>query len=157
MQLQTLDDWMIRRLQKLGANIVDLLCVYFKHIRSILELAVPVWNASRTVSGEHITQLERIQKTALHIILGEEYKCALEMSGLDKLTERRGKIYLTFAMRAVKHSKFSNWFKQNVLKFCTVYSKTERFISNFTELLNIHFEKKKNWSDLLNVDCDSEL
>ena len=91
MQLQTLDDWMIRRLQKLGANMVDLLCVYFKHIRSILELAVPVWNASRTVSGEHITQLERIQKTALHIILGEEYKCALEMSGLDKLTERRGK------------------------------------------------------------------
>ena len=56
----------------------------------------------------------------------------------------KGEICLTFAMRAVKYSKFSNWFKQNVPKFCTVYSKTERFISNFTELLNIHFEKKKN-------------
>ena len=149
--------WMIRRVKKLGANRADLLDVYCKQIRSILEFAVPVWNAS--LSGDHITQLERIQKTALHITLGEDYKsynCALKMSGLDKLTDRRRKICLTFAKKALKHSKFSNWFKQNrkttntrqkVPKFCRVYSNTRRFerspISNLTELLNAHFEKKK--------------
>ena len=148
--------WMIRRLKKLGADTVDLIEVYCKQIRSILEFGVPVWNASLT--GDNITQLERIQKTALHIIYGEgykSYKCSLKMSGLEKLSDRRRKICLTFARKALKHSKFNNWFKPNTRKtktrqklpkFCKVYSTTNRFerspISNLTDLLNMHFEKK---------------
>ena len=61
--------WMIRRLKRLGASYEDLLDVYYKQIRSILEFAVPVWNSS--ITGEHIAQLERIQKTSLHVILGD--------------------------------------------------------------------------------------
>ena len=79
--------WMIRRLQKLGASQEDLLDVYNKQIRSILEFAVPVWNSSLT--GEHVSQLERIQKTALHVIIGDGYKSysqALKKSGLVKLS-----------------------------------------------------------------------
>ena len=64
--------WVIRRLKKLGADNEDLLEVYFKQIRSILEYAVPVWHSS--LVGADISKLERIQKTVLHIVLGDTYK-----------------------------------------------------------------------------------
>ena len=148
---------MIRRLKNLGANMEDLLDVYCKQIRSLLEFAVPVWNSSLT--GENISQLERIQKSALHIILGERYhsyRSALKATGLDKLSDRRKKICMAFAKKALKHSKFSSWFKPNTRlqntrqeppKFCPVYSKTARFdnspLCSMTKLLNNYYSKKK--------------
>ena len=77
--------WMLRRLKKLGASKDDLIDVYFKQIRSILEFASPVWNPSLT--GDDIINLERVQKTVLHIVLGDNYKSyssALKISGLHK-------------------------------------------------------------------------
>ena len=149
--------WMLRRLDKLGADSDDLIDVYCKQIRSILEFAVPVWNSSLT--GENIAQLERLQKTALHIILGDQYTsytAALKLTGLDKLSERRKKICLKFAKKAEKHIKFTHWFKpserrvntrQELPKYCHVYSKTSRFekspISSLTETLNIYYSRKK--------------
>ena len=38
--------WMLRNLKKHGASRTDLVDVYTKQCRSILELAVPVWNSS---------------------------------------------------------------------------------------------------------------
>ena len=64
--------WVIRRLKKLGASDEDLLDVFYKQIRSILEFAAPVWNSALT--GEDISKLERVQKTVLHIILGDAYR-----------------------------------------------------------------------------------
>ena len=64
--------WILRRLKKLGANHSDLLDVYFKQIRSIAEFAAPVWNSALT--GVDIAKLERIQKTAFHVILSEDYR-----------------------------------------------------------------------------------
>ena len=140
---------MLRRLKKLGASQTDLLEVYIKQIRSLAEFAVPVWNSSLT--GEDIVSLERIQKTALHIIIGQEYKSynfALKTTGLEKLSERRKKICKKFAIRAQKHPKFSKWFKPNLQrnsrlpkpKFCPPVYRTERFrkspLCYLTELLN---------------------
>ena len=141
--------WMLRRLKRLGASQDDLLEVYIKQVRSLAEYGVPVWNSSLT--GEDIVSLERIQKTALHIILGDAYKSynsALKNTGLEKLSDRRKKICLKFAKRALKHTKFSRWFKLNTKtdsrlkqpKFCPPVYRTERFkkspISYLTSLLN---------------------
>ena len=63
---------MLRRLKKLGANKDDLIDIYFKQIRRILEFASPVWNPSLT--GDDIINLKRVQKTVLHIELGDNYK-----------------------------------------------------------------------------------
>ena len=141
--------WMLRRLKKLGASQEDLLDVYLKQIRSLAEFAVPVWNSSLT--GEDIANLERLQKTALHIILSDQYTSytsALKETGLDKLSDRRRKICLKFAKKAQKHSKFSKWFRPNPKlqkrllqpKFCPVVYKKERFkkspLSYLTGLLN---------------------
>ena len=147
--------WVVRRLKKLGADDEDLLEVYFKQIRSIIEFGAPVWNSSLT--GEDISQLERIQKTVLHIILGEKYNSyisALRASGLQKLSERRRKICLGFAKKALKHDKFSKWFvpntkstgtRQDQYKFCNIVRRTDRFLNSplpyLTNLLNNHYSK----------------
>ena len=61
--------WMLRRLKVLGASQDDLVDVYFKQVRSILEFAVPVWHSS--ITNEERIDLERIQKSACYIILGD--------------------------------------------------------------------------------------
>ena len=134
----------------LGASTEDLLDLYHKHVRSILEYAAPVWHSSLT--QEDRLKLERVQKSALHIILGEKYKSykhALKLTSTKTLFERRRKICLKFAKKSVKHNKFRYWFKPNKnetntrreqLKFKEVFCRTDRFkdspISYLTNLLN---------------------
>ena len=50
--------WMLRRLKKLRATQEELKDVYVKQIRSVLELAVPVWHSSITQSKR--TDIERV-------------------------------------------------------------------------------------------------
>ena len=141
--------WTLRRLKKLGASKDDLLEVYFKQIRTILEYASPVWNSGLT--GDDIINLERVQKTVLHIILGDSYKSyssALKATGIQKLSARRKKLSLDFAKKALKSPKFNNWFRRNPNqggrtnqpKFCPVVARTERFqkspLSYLINLLN---------------------
>ena len=142
--------WCLRRLKKLGADFRDLLDVYFKQIRSILEYAVAVWHHALT--GEDRLQIERVQKCALSIILGKEYKSyrsALKHLKLDTLFSRRQKLCKKFAKKSLKHVKFSKWFKPNrkttttrqkPTKFCELIARTERFkkspIGFLTRLLN---------------------
>ena len=60
--------WMLRNLRRLGALKSELVDVYTKQCRSLLELAVTVWSAGLT--SEDVVALERFQKTACAIILG---------------------------------------------------------------------------------------
>ena len=53
--------WMIRRLKALGATNTELVDVYIKQVRCVLEMAAPVWTPALT-KGQ-ITQIERVQKT----------------------------------------------------------------------------------------------
>ena len=78
--------WFLRRLKALGADDEDLKDVYIKQIRSILEYAVPVWHSSLTI-GDSMA-IERIQKSALRIILShryESYSTALAYMELEPL------------------------------------------------------------------------
>ena len=139
--------WTIRRLKKMGASRGDLVDIYCKQIRSLLEYAAPVWSSSLT--GEDKIVLERIQKTVLHIILGDEYSSytsALRTTGLSKLSDRRRKLSITFAKKARMNSKFSNWFQLNPKRggrtnqpqFCPAVAKTNRFEkSPISELINL--------------------
>ena len=56
--------WMIRRLKRLGASRTDMLDVFYKQIRCVLELAVAVWTPGLTQAES--AQIERVQKCALH-------------------------------------------------------------------------------------------
>ena len=105
--------WAIKRLKAKGADLQDLLEIYEKQVRSILEYGVPVWNSS--ISTEEVTSIERVQKAFLHIALGNDYQSyenALETSGLEPLQSRRTRLCYTFAKKALKNSKHSHWFQQ---------------------------------------------
>ena len=146
---------MMRRLKRIGASQHDLLDTYIKQVRSLLELAVPVWQPALT--NYDITQIERVQKTAFSIILGgkyESYKCALDVLGMDTLEDRRKSLCLKFALKASVHPSFKSWFQKSNQhsrprrlndkpdKYAEPYARTNRFkdsaIPYLTRLLNEH-------------------
>ena len=103
--------WMLSRLKSRGANMDDLIDVYLKQVRSVLEFGVPVWTSNLTKAEVH--DIERVQKSFLHVLLGDDYSTyeeALEVSNLDSLECRREKLCLNFAQKAVKHPTHSKWF-----------------------------------------------
>ena len=76
--------WILRRLKQLRASTHDLVDVYIKQIRCILELVAPAWLGG--ISQAEKLDLERVQKCAAHIILGNvytSYSNALEILNLD--------------------------------------------------------------------------
>ena len=142
--------WVIRRLKTMGATNEQLKDSFVKQVRSIMEFAAPAWHAA--ITNAERTDIERVQKTAMHIILGEEYsdyRRALQTVGLDSLESRRTTLCLRFAKKAVKHPKHSSWFQLNTNtvnnrrekdKYYPVYADHTRFktspISYLTKLLN---------------------
>ena len=149
--------WLLRRLKGLGASQTELVDVYDKQVRSLLELAVPVWQPALT--QHESKQIERVQKAACHIILGNkyvDYDNALNMIGHDSLKTRRIQLCQKFARKSLRNPKYSNWFcpvktepnmpktrgqkrkKQNLFK--PVQTRTERYENSplpyLTKLLN---------------------
>ena len=149
--------WVIRRLKNLGASHENLVDVFTKQVRCVLELAAPAWQGSITLAEKQ--DLERVQKTACHIILGEKYstyKEALKILNLESLEFRRNKLSLKFALKAEKHGKFKSWFKptckkvdtrSSTQKYCDVKANTTRFqkspLSFLTRILNLYYKNKK--------------
>ena len=95
--------WILRRLLKFGLAYQELYDVYTKEVRSILELAVPVWHSGLTLKQSN--EIERIQKLAFKIILQEKYTSymrACEFFSTLSLRERRIKLCLKFAKKNLK-------------------------------------------------------
>ena len=121
-----------------------------KQVRSIIELAVPAWHGD--ISQADATDIEIVQKCALHIILDDSYSSyneALVLVDLEMLDERKEKLCLKFARKAEKHGKHEHWFKltnptksrQKIEKHRRIVARTERLkksptISYLTDLLN---------------------
>ena len=116
---------------------------------------MPVWHSGLTQCNRY--DIERVQRAAMHIILGDSYctyENALRVMGLETLESRRNKLCTKFAIKSVKHTKHSKWFKMNKKvsvtrqsqpKFCPVFSRTNRFknspISYLTEVLNAKYRR----------------
>ena len=144
--------WMLKRLKNHGASDDQLIDVYVKQIRSVLELAVPAWHSSLILADK--LSIERVQKAALQVIFGlnySSYSSALEAANLLTLDARRENLCKKFAFKAVKNTKHKEWFKVNTKLnrtrqkqpfFCPVVSRTKRFenspVSYLTNLLNKH-------------------
>ena len=93
----------LHKLVEFGIPREDLKTIYILYVRSHLEQSCQVWHSSLTL--ENLTDLERVQKNALRIILQEDYQNysqALEAIGLDSLFERREKLCLSFAKKCLK-------------------------------------------------------
>ena len=91
---------LLRKISSFGASDWDLKEIYVTFVRSILEQSVPVWHSSLT--NENKEDLERIQKSAFRIILGNRYKNyqnALNLLEMDTLESRREHLCLVFAQK----------------------------------------------------------
>ena len=98
--------WTLRRMKKLHFDMFQLLDVYTKEVRSLLELAVPVWHSSLTRLQS--AQIERIQKSAFRIIIDRDYttyEAACSVLGVEILEVRREKICLNFARKDLKSDR----------------------------------------------------
>ena len=142
--------WMLKRLKSLGANRNQLILIYIQQVRSVLEIAVPVWHPGLSISNK--IDIERVQKSAFHIILGDQYKTYQEAQhslGLEELNIRRIRLCEMFVMKNVHTEKYSAWFKINPQKvgarrkkkkYKEIVCRTKRFemspIPFLTRLLN---------------------
>ena len=146
--------WILRRLKKLGAQPTSLVEVYLKQIRCILEFGAPAWQGALTLNDK--TDIERVQRCAMHIILGKDYisyKTALESLNIENLEVRRVRLCLNFALKAEAHPKFRSWFQKttktyntrSTTKYKEVYGKHARYrnspLAYLTRLLNAHYSK----------------
>ena len=85
----------------------QMLDIYSKEVRSILEMSVPVWHAGLT--RKQSACIKRVQKLAFRIILGQQYKTygnALNILKVQTLKERRLELCKKFALKNFK-SEFS--------------------------------------------------
>ena len=62
--------WLLRNMKKSGLTLAELIDAYIKEVRSLLEMAVPVWHSGLTKEESH--QIERVQKAALIAIIGQK-------------------------------------------------------------------------------------
>ena len=98
--------WLLRNMKKSGLSTDELIDAYKKEIRSILELAVPVWHSGLTL--EQSNQIERVQKNSLAAILGSKYTRyseVLQKVGLESLSERRVKICSKFITKNINSQR----------------------------------------------------
>ena len=102
---------LLRKVASFGTPSEDLVNIYVLFIRSLLEQSAVVWHSSLT--QENKEDLERIQKSALKVILGEKYvgyKKSLKKLDLETLNDRREQLCLNFAKSCMKNPKFSDMF-----------------------------------------------
>ena len=130
-----------KRMQLLNAaaaftsNKIELKNIYLTYIRSIAEQSAVVWHSS--LSGKNRKDLERIQKVAVRIIMGNSYKNynqSLNDLKMITLERRREILSLRFAKNCLKHEKMKNLFPIN------------KRIHKMEKRRNRKFEKKKIYS-----------
>ena len=122
----------LHKISDFGASLNDLKQIYILFTRSILEQSSPVWHSSLT--QDNSDDLERVQKSALKIILNDNYKTyknALNLLELDSLSNRREQLCLEFAKKCTKHPKLKHIFPLN--------NKDHQMITRDEEKYMVHF------------------
>ena len=105
---------LVRKVASFGASEDDLKDIYFLFVRSLLEQSATVWHSSLT--QENIEDLERVQKSAVKIILGPKYngyKKSLIKLYMESLKERREFLCLTFVQKCLKNPNTKKMFSEN--------------------------------------------
>lgn len=143
--------YMLGRLKRFGVPVEDLVSVYVGYVRPSVEYASPVWHGC--ISKQQTHQIERIQKRACHVILGNNYTTytdALDLMGLQTLEDRRDQLCTNFAVKCSTSDRYAGWFPhnnnthsmglRNATKYMVPKHRTKRYgnsaIPFLTKLLN---------------------
>ena len=88
--------------------------IYILFIRSFLEQSSVVWHYD--ITEEEISDIERVQKVACKVILGQrytDYPSALHFLSLQSLKSRREELCLRFAKKCLRQEKTKSMFPLN--------------------------------------------
>ena len=113
----------LRRVASFGASVSDMKDIYILFVRSLLEQSATVWHSS--LSQQNINDLERVQKSALNIILGQKYtNYENSVLKLDIFVL----FCLQFALKCAKDLKTKDTFPENLKKHEIETRKREKYI-----------------------------
>ena len=102
------------KLKKFSVPRGDLVMLFCQFVRSILEFNSNVWFSS--ITEEESEDIERIQKNACKLILGDDYlsyEQSLSILKLDTLKERRKKLAMRFGESCLKLDDFKKHFEKS--------------------------------------------
>ena len=105
---------MLTKLKYAGVSIEELLYNYKQFIRVNFEYCSIAWHSA--ITEQQAKTLERCQLVCLRVILGDNYvshDAALEMTGLQTLSERRKARCLKFGLKSVNHPQNRRFFPPN--------------------------------------------
>ena len=125
---------MITKLKYVGVPEQDLLEIYKLFIRSLLEYCCVAWHSSLTQDQSY--DIERVQRTALKVILGDtyqNYEAALKQCNLETLFSRREHRCLSFGLKCLKHSKHKTMFPLNPSEGDLYLRDQSKFSVNFAK------------------------
>ena len=93
----------LHNLPSFDLPVSEMVEIYTLYIRSVVENCAVVWHSSLT-RGEEL-EIERIQRCALRLILGEtyvDYESSLEVANQKTLKDRRSLLCRNFANKCIK-------------------------------------------------------
>ena len=149
---------LLHKFSKFTSNKAHLIHIYKSQVRGNLEYCSTVWHSGLTESDTK--DIERVQKAAVRIFMGNKYQGyeeALKLLKLDSLKERRIKMALNFAKRSLKLEHFSKLLPlsesghvmsmRNHERYAVNISKTERYrrsaVPFLQRLLNEDYSKQR--------------
>ena len=119
---------LLTKIASFNATREDLKNIYITFIRSVLEQSAVVWHTSLTQQNSE--DLERIQKSAMKIIMNNEYKgykqSLIELD-LQNLYDRREGLLLNFGLKCLKSDKSKIHFPPTHKKHTMKTRKTNTF------------------------------
>ena len=133
---------LVRKVASFGASEEDIKNVYFLFVRSLLEQSATVWHSS--ITEENNQDLERVHKSAVKLILGEQYhdyKKGLMKLDMESLEQRRENLCLNFAIKCVKNPKTKGIFPKTIKAHPMETRKQEKF-----QVQHAHTERLKKSS-----------
>ena len=103
--------WLLRRMKGLKLEPSLIFDYYAKEIRPLAEQGVIVWNSGLTKA--QVSDIEKIQKVALLIILGDKYSSydvACKIFDISTLSSRRAQLCSSFAVKLFKGPRSEQFF-----------------------------------------------
>ena len=97
----------------------------------MLEQTCSVWHNSLTIDLE--TDLKRVKKCELQIILGRHYKSykeACNRVGIEDLVSRRTRLCLNLAKKCLSNPKIKHFFPQNKKRNIMITRNHDKFVAD---------------------------
>ena len=144
--------FLLSRAAAYTSNSQDLKRIYLTYIRSILDQSAVVWHSSLT--NKNRNDIERIQKVAVRIILGKNFKNyneGLNTLRLEDLNTRREKTCLKFAEKCLANEKLKSMFPKSINLHKMKKRKNQIFKENFSKTKRYRQSSIPYMINLLNI------